>query len=61
MPKAKSFKPMGMHELGEQNDLFKLKYVKKASQWCKTYFVKGKQVQEWFDSKEEAEKAEKKT
>ncbi len=36
-----------------------IKYVKKASRWCKTYWIPNKdkpiQKQAWFDTKEEAE------
>ncbi len=39
----------------------RIKYVKRAGQWCKTTITlddkgKPKQSQEWFNSKEEAEK-----
>ena len=34
------------------------KYVKKANQWCVTYFIKGKQKQEWFSTEEGANKFE---
>lgn len=52
---------MGAHELRDQESKVSIKWVKKASQFCKTYYVKGKQVQEWYDTKEEAENAELKT
>jgi hypothetical protein len=32
----------------------KIKYVKKARQWVKTYFVEGKMIQEWSDEKPES-------
>lgn len=34
----------------------KIKYVKKAGQWCLTRIENDKQVQKWFETKEEAEK-----
>ena len=29
----------------------KVKYVKKAGQWCKTTFKNGEQIIEWFSEK----------
>jgi len=34
----------------------KIKFVKKANQWCKTTFINGQQKQEWFHTEEEARK-----
>ncbi len=33
----------------------KIKYVRAAGFWCLTYFSFGKQIQEWFNTREEAE------
>ena len=32
----------------------KIKFVKKANQWCVTYFACGVQYQEWLGTKKEA-------
>ena len=38
-----------------QNHEAKIKYVKKASRWCLTTFIKGQQKQEWFATEKEAQ------
>lgn len=34
-----------------RNKFPKIKFVKRANMWCKTDFVDGLQVQEWFTDK----------
>jgi hypothetical protein len=34
----------------------KIRHVKKAGQWCVTYWEKGKQKQKWFSNEVEAKK-----
>ncbi len=34
----------------------RIKWVNAAKTWCLTYFKDGKQIQEWIDNKEKAEK-----
>ena len=29
----------------------RIKWVKRANKWCKTYWVNGEQKQEWFNEK----------
>ena len=42
--------------MNDMNKEIKIKYVKKANQWCITHFVNGKHTQEWRSTKEEAQK-----